>query len=96
MEIYNKLGILELWSIWESMWYKVTEQEEWDSDYNPYCIPIDEYEYDGDVIDGVMFFDDGTVEFHLRNARDAYYWSTFPREVIVDVQNRVKLEIGNK
>jgi hypothetical protein len=96
MENYNKLGILELWSIWESIWYKVTEQEEWNSGCYPYYIHIKEYEYDGDMIDGVLFFADGTVEFHLKNARDAYYWSTFPIEVIIDVQNMVKNEINKK
>lgn len=45
-------------------------------------IAITPFEYDGDRIDGVLFFGDGTVEFHLENSQEAINWAEFPNEII--------------
>lgn len=87
---YDKMGLLSLWEAWDAIWYKVTEQEAWGMGCYPYSIPIEGYEHEGDTIDGVWFFADCTVEFHLKEARDAYNWTTFPREVIIEILKRVE------
>ena len=55
---------------------------EWDelesiSLYNP--IPCEEGD---DRIDGVLFFGDGTIEFHLENDGDALNWAEFSNDYI--------------
>ena len=55
---------------------------EWDelesiSLYNP--IPCDE---ENDRIDGVLFFGDGTIEFHLERECDAINWAEFSNDYI--------------
>lgn len=38
--------------------------------------------YDNDRIDGVLFFGDGTIEFHLENECDAINWADFTNDII--------------
>lgn len=38
--------------------------------------------YDNDRIDGVLFFGDGTMEFHLENECDAINWADFTNDII--------------
>lgn len=41
--------------------------------------------YDNDFIDFILFFGDGTIEFHLKNEQDAYNWSEFDNNIIIKV-----------
>lgn len=41
--------------------------------------------FDDDYIDEVLFFGDGTIEFHLQKEQDAFCWDEFPIEVIEQV-----------
>jgi hypothetical protein len=54
--------------------------------YQGEVMPYNEYEsatleetipYDGDEIDAVLVFGDGTVELHFKNEEDAYNWGEF-------------------
>jgi hypothetical protein len=38
--------------------------------------------YENDRIDGVLFFGDGTIEFHLENDGDALNWAEFSNDYI--------------
>ena len=38
--------------------------------------------YEEDRIDGVLFFGDGTIEFHLENDGDAINWADFSNDYI--------------
>lgn len=74
--------------LWDAMWQGVASDEGWDENTDPnehiYWF-IEPYGYDNDKIDAVMFFADGTIEFHLKKEKDAYNWSTFPLMVIEDI-----------
>lgn len=38
--------------------------------------------HENDRIDGILFFGDGTIEFHLENECDAINWADFTDDVI--------------
>ena len=38
--------------------------------------------YENDRIDGVLFFGDGTIEFHLEKECDAINWADFTNDII--------------
>jgi hypothetical protein len=48
--------------------------------------------YDNDKIDAILFFGDGTIEFHLEKECDAINWYYFPTDFI----KLVLEEINNK
>ena len=50
-----------------------------------------EVELDEDSIDSVLFFGDGTMEFHYKNEQDAINWAEFSKEVIEKVIEQLKL-----
>jgi hypothetical protein len=86
---------LEFSLLWEQAWKRVAQSEGWNSETDIYeyaFVDIEPLEYDGDYIDGVMFFFDGTVEFHLQKEQDALCWDLFPIEVIEDVYARINLK----
>lgn len=60
------------------------ENEEMDV-YDYVSIEIKPIAFDNDVIDSVLFFGDGTVEFHLASECDAINWGEFDVEVIEKV-----------
>ena len=62
---------------------------EW-TDYETIDLP-NEVELDEDSIDGVLFFGDGTIEFHLKNEQDAPNWEKFSEEVIEKVIEQLEL-----
>ena len=62
---------------------------EW-TDYETIDLP-NEVELDEDSIDGVLFFGDGTIEFHLKNEQDAPNWAKFSEEVIEKVIEQLEL-----
>lgn len=45
-------------------------------------IVFDPFDYDGDRIDAVVFFGDGTIEFHFEESQEAVNWAEFPNDVI--------------
>jgi hypothetical protein len=55
--------------------------------YDAKTIDIPEIEYEDDIIDSVLFFGDGTIEFHFKNSMDALNWAEFPIEIIDRVIN---------
>lgn len=86
---------LEFSLLWEQAWERVAQSEGWDSETDIYeyaFVDIEPIEYDGDFIDGVMFFRDGTVEFHLQEEQDAFCWDLFPIEIIEEVYARINLK----
>ena len=61
---------------------------EWD-EYQ--YVDINPIEYDGDKIDGVLLFGDGTLEFHYKNSMEAINYAEFPFEIIDKViENLIK------
>ena len=45
-------------------------------------IVFDPFDYDGDRIDAVVFFGDGTIEFHFEESQEAINWAEFPNDII--------------
>jgi hypothetical protein len=65
-----------------------------DTDWNEHTfIEIEPLAYDDDLIDGLLFFADGTVEFHLEKEQDALTWHTFSPKIIEDVLVRLRNKI---
>ena len=62
---------------------------EW-TDYETIDLP-NEVELDEDSINGVLFFGDGTIEFHLKNEQDAVNWAEFSEEVVEKVIEQLEL-----
>ena len=62
---------------------------EW-TDYETIDLP-NEVELDEDSIDGVLFFGDGTIEFHLKNEQDAINWAEFSEEINEKVIEQLEL-----
>ena len=52
-------------------------------------IVFDPFDYDGDRIDAVVFFGDGTIEFHFEESQEAVNWAEFPNDVIRKVINLI-------
>lgn len=55
---------------------------EW-TDYE--YVEIDEIQLENDSIDGVLFFGDGTIEFHYKEEKDAENWANFDMDIIRNV-----------
>lgn len=78
---------------------------EWDDDnnalrYSDGCIlewddhdftMIEPIPYEDDFIDGVLYFGDGTIEFHYEKSCEAENWSLFSEEVIKKVIHNLSL-----
>lgn len=62
---------------------------EW-TDHEVIDLP-NEVELDEDSIDSVLFFGDGTIEFHYKNEQDAINWAEFSEEVNEKVIEQLKL-----
>ena len=62
---------------------------EW-TDYEAIDLP-NEVELDEDSINGVLFFGDGTIEFHLKNEQDAINWAEFNEKVVEKVIEQLEL-----
>lgn len=48
----------------------------------------------GDLVDQVLVFGDGTIEFHLADAKESLNWGEFEEEVILAVIRELKLIKG--
>jgi hypothetical protein len=75
-------------NLWDEVWAKVASRQRWTDDTDPnehIYIDIEPYKFFADVIDSVLIFSDGTVEFHMKLEEDAYNWCEFPIDVIRDV-----------
>lgn len=88
-------------SIYERIWDKVCLEEEkaqgWTSDYNPgdhTYTEIEPIRYNCDLIDAVLVYADGTVEFHCYYEEDAYNWANFPDEVNEEVYRNYRYAKG--
>ena len=54
-------------------------------------VDITPIEYDGDKIDGVLLFGDGTLEFHYASSMEAINYTDFPFEIMDKViENLIK------
>ena len=62
---------------------------EW-TDHEVIDLP-NEVKLDEDSIDGVLFFGDGTIEFHLKNEQDAINWAEFSEEINEKVIEQLEL-----
>lgn len=62
---------------------------EW-TDHEVIDLP-NEVELDEDSIDSILFFGDGTMEFHYKNEQDAINWAEFSEEVNEKVIEQLKL-----
>lgn len=51
--------------------------------------------FDGDEIDAVLVFGDGTVELHLKNEQDAYNWGEFSGLVRGECEENILQEVVN-
>ena len=60
------------------------------TDYETIDLP-NEVELDEDSINGVLFFGDGTIEFHYKNGQDAINWAEFNEEVVEKVIEQLEL-----
>ena len=73
-------GIFAL--IWsdETMAFALNDSPmEW-TDYEVIDLP-NKVELNEDSIDGVLFFGDDTIKFHLKNEQDAINWAEFSEEI---------------
>ena len=62
---------------------------EW-TDHEVIDLP-NEVELDEDSIDSILFFGDGTIEFHYKIEQDAFNWAEFSEEVNEKVIEQLKL-----
>ena len=79
--------------LFDALCNEVARREGWneDTDWNEHTfVEIEPLSHEDDQIDGVLFFADGTVEFHLEKEHDAYNWCQFSPKVIEDVLVRLK------
>lgn len=54
-------------------------------------VNITPIEYDGDKIDGVLLFGDGTIEFHYASSMEAINYADFPFDIMDKViENLIK------
>ena len=69
---------------------------EWDT-YDHEMIEIkDKIPYKDDFIDGILFFGDACVEFHLENEQDALNWVEFPTDVALQVLIKLQKQYNLK
>lgn len=76
-------------NLWDEVWSNVAKRQRWTDDTDPgEHISIDlekSIRYNCDLIDSVLIFADGTVEFHYVYEEDAFNWEAFPAEINEDV-----------
>lgn len=102
MKIYEKMFSIEvklitlIRSILKAEWNYETNSYivngtimEW-TDHEVIVLP-NEVELDEDSIDSVLFFGDGTIEFHYKIEQDAINWAEFSEEVNEKVIEQLKL-----
>lgn len=80
----------------DALCYDIAYKEGWneDTDWNEHVfVPIEPLTHEDDRIDGLLFFADGTVEFHLEKEQDALNWCTFHPKTIEDVLVRLRDKI---
>lgn len=57
-------------------------------------IDIEPIPYNEDNIDGVIIFDDATIEFHLENECDALNWADFDEKIIIQVIKKLSEKLA--
>lgn len=81
METMTKL---QIWAKWDSIVESASIKAGWDNDTEPwdyYWVDINPIPWEDDLLDAVMLFADGCVEFHLKHNMDAENWSKFSVEI---------------
>lgn len=81
--IVGKLGL-----IWNDEWnvFKFPDNTTSFLPYDEYLsLDITPIPFENDYIDAVLFFGDGTIEFHFDETQDALNWSEFSTEIIEQV-----------
>lgn len=76
----------------DEVWDKVASRQRWKESSDPYehiYVDIEPIDYDGDQIDSVLVFAEGTIEFHLKNEEDALNWTYFPEDICKEVIKRM-------
>ena len=71
--------------------YKGSDELLKQDQYTSITLPNEVKEEEGDYIDAVLMFGDGTLEYHLKNEEDAINWSEFSEEVNEKVIEQLKL-----
>ena len=82
--------------LFDALCNEIAHKEGWneDTDWNEHAfVEIEPLAHEDDRIDGLLFFADGTVEFHLEKEQDALNWCTFLPKIIEDVLVRLRSEI---
>lgn len=72
----NPKQTLDLCKRWEEVWQIVANREEWNENTawtECACIPIEPV----GVVDAVLMFADGTIEFYDSKDQDAYNWTLY-------------------
>lgn len=59
-------------------------------------IDLDEIPYEDDVIDTLLIFGDGTMEFRMKNAHEAFNFAEFPFDTIDKVINMLHQKVKEK
>lgn len=88
---------IDFYPLWEDVFKKVAERNGWNEQTDRYTMdyislynPIGEGE---DMIDGVLVYADGTIEFQLYADEDAFNWSEFSVEDNAEVLKQVNAEL---
>lgn len=82
--------------LFDAICNEIARKEGWNeyTDWNEHSfMEVEPLTHEDDQIDGVLFFADGTVEFHLKRKQDALNWCTFPPKTIEDVLARLRHKI---
>lgn len=70
--------------------YKESNEVLKNDQYISITLPNEVKEEEGDYIDAVLMFGDGTLEYHLKHEEDAINWSEFSAETNTDVLYQLK------
>ena len=84
--------------LFDTICNEVAKREGWneETDWNEHVfIPIESFPYCDSRIDGVLFFADGTVEFHEDLYHEALSWCYFSIGAIEQVLERLKPKFEN-
>lgn len=82
--------------LFDALCNEIARKKGWnkETDWGEYAfMGIEPIAYEDDRIDGLLFFADGTVEFHLENEQDALNWCEFPTKTIEDVLTSLRGKI---
>lgn len=82
--------------LFDALCNEIARKKGWneETDWDEYAfVEIEPIAYDDDRIDGLLFFADGTTEFHLEREQDALNWCQFLPKTIEEVLVKVRHKI---